>query len=56
LLPGYLLEPLDDGSSAGFQIPLQEMLHAYYDERGWDPVTGAPHAETLKRLGLDRLS
>ncbi|HID85706.1 MAG TPA: hypothetical protein EYP54_11535 [Anaerolineales bacterium] len=55
-LPKPLLEPYADGGAAGYRIPFAEMLAAYYQVRGWDPATGAPTAETLKRLGLDTLS
>lgn len=30
----------------------EEMLWEYYAARGWDPETGIPTAETLRRLGL----
>lgn len=51
-LPRPLLEPLPDGGAAGYRIPFEEMLAAYYQARGWDPATGAPTAATLQRLGL----
>jgi len=54
-LPEQLLRPLAEGGSAGFEIPFEEMLKAYYRARGWDPATGVPEAGTLKRLGLDGL-
>ena len=28
------------------------MLAAYYDVRGWDPITGLPIREKLSELGL----
>ncbi len=51
-LPKPLLEPYADGGAAGYRIPFAEMLAAYYQARGWDPATGAPTAETRRRLGL----
>lgn len=32
--------------------PFQEMMHSYYELRGWDPATGSPRAEVMERLGL----
>ena len=55
-LPGSFLKSLEDGASAGFEIPFDEMLQAYYDIRGWNSTTGAPDRSTLKRLGLDDLA
>jgi len=31
----------------------QEMKRHYYSLRGWDPETGVPSEETLRKLGLD---
>lgn len=31
----------------------QSVLSGYYEARGWDPKTGIPTDETLKKLGLD---
>ncbi|MHA1782259.1 MAG: aldehyde ferredoxin oxidoreductase family protein [Promethearchaeota archaeon] len=31
----------------------QKLLSGYYEARGWDPETGIPTEETLKKLGLD---
>jgi aldehyde:ferredoxin oxidoreductase len=33
--------------------PFEEMKRRYYALRGWDPHTGIPTEETLKRLGLE---
>lgn len=52
-LPKAFLEPLPDGGSAGYVIPFDEMLHSYYDARGWDWETGFPTEEKLMELGLD---
>ena len=51
-LPKALLEAYREGGSAGYIIPLQEMLEAYYAARGWDPATGRPKREKLEDLGL----
>jgi len=52
-LPKALMEPYTDGGSAGYVIPFDEMLSAYYTARGWDAETGYPSREKLKSLGLD---
>ena len=52
-LPPPLLEPYAEGGAAGYRIPFEAMLEAYYQARGWDPATGAPTPATLQRLGLE---
>jgi aldehyde:ferredoxin oxidoreductase len=52
-LPKALLTPLPDGGSAGFVPDLQAMLAAYYQARGWDPISGKPTREKLLALGLE---
>lgn len=52
-LPEPLLRPYSDGGSAGYIIPFDEMLAAYYLARGWDSQTGAPTAKKLDELGLN---
>jgi aldehyde:ferredoxin oxidoreductase len=51
-LPEALLTPYEDGGSAGYRIPFEEMLAAYYAARGWDSETGMPTAEKLAELGI----
>jgi aldehyde:ferredoxin oxidoreductase len=34
---------------------LEEMLGAYYRERGWNPESGRPTEERLRLLGLEML-
>jgi aldehyde:ferredoxin oxidoreductase len=46
------LRPYPDGGAAGYQIPLAEMLAAYYLARGWDSETGAPVLPKLAELSL----
>jgi aldehyde:ferredoxin oxidoreductase len=55
-LPKGLLEPLPNGGAAGYVIPFEEMLEAYYEARGWDKVTGKPSKEKLLELGLDEIA
>lgn len=52
-LPRALLEPYQDGGSAGYVIPFDEMIKAYYAARGWDLQTGRPKIEKLRSLGLE---
>jgi aldehyde:ferredoxin oxidoreductase len=51
-LPKALLKPYPDGGAAGYVIPFNEMLEAYYEARGWDPETGFPTREKLAALDL----
>jgi aldehyde:ferredoxin oxidoreductase len=54
-LPKGLLEPyVDDPSS--YVPDFQSMLEAYYNIRGWDPVTGFPTESKLADLDLDWVS
>ena len=55
-LPERLKVPLADGGAAGYVPPFEEMLLAYYDERGWDSDTGLPTTKKMRELGLDSLS
>lgn len=54
-LPQPLLRPYEDGGAAGYVIPFEEMMAAYYEARGWDPESGAPRPEKLKQLELSSL-
>jgi aldehyde:ferredoxin oxidoreductase len=51
-LPKALLTPLPDGGAAGYEIPFEEMLNAYYDARQLDKTTGIPIRTKLEELGL----
>jgi len=51
-LPKEFLNPLPDGGAAGYLIPLDEMLKAYYLARNWDETTGYPRKDKLIALGL----
>jgi aldehyde:ferredoxin oxidoreductase len=52
-LPKPLLEALPDGGAAGYILPFDEMMSAYYAARGWDPQTGQPLGQKLDELGLN---
>jgi aldehyde:ferredoxin oxidoreductase len=51
-LPKALLEAYQEGGSAGYVVPFDEMIRAYYGARGWDPGTGQPTRKKLVELGL----
>jgi aldehyde:ferredoxin oxidoreductase len=51
-LPKPLLRAYEDGGAAGYVIPFEEMMSAYYAARGWDAETGAPLPTKLAELGL----
>ena len=55
-LPKDLLTPLSDGGSAGFIIPFDEMMDAYYEIRHWDKVTGLPSQSKLVELGMSEIA
>jgi aldehyde:ferredoxin oxidoreductase len=54
-LPKGLLEPYEDDPS-GYVPDFKSMLEAYYNIRGWDPVTGFPTESKLADLDLDWVS
>ena len=54
-LPKRLFEPLVGGPSDGKVVDRDEFeaaLEMYYEQAGWDPVTGNPPRETLENLDL----
>ena len=53
VLPAPLRIPYEDGGSAGYEIPFEDMLQAYYAARGWDAETGMPTASKLAELNLE---
>jgi aldehyde:ferredoxin oxidoreductase len=54
-LPELLLKPLNEGGAAGYVIPIEEMLNAYYEARGWDIDTGIPTREKIEELQITDL-
>ncbi|TFG22041.1 MAG: aldehyde ferredoxin oxidoreductase, partial [Promethearchaeota archaeon] len=54
-LPQILLEPLNEGGSAGKTPDFQKLKDAYYKYRTFDPETGYPSDDKLKYLGLSIL-
>jgi aldehyde:ferredoxin oxidoreductase len=51
-LPKPLLRAYADGGAAGYVIPFDEMMAAYYAARGWDAETGVPLPKKLLELDL----
>lgn len=47
--------PLKEGPNAGKTLPILEMMKGHWSAFGWDSVTGAPTAETIAKLGLEKL-
>ncbi|HLB13007.1 MAG TPA: aldehyde ferredoxin oxidoreductase C-terminal domain-containing protein, partial [Dehalococcoidia bacterium] len=45
----YKTRPVDEAD-------ISALIDTYYDERGWDILTGVPTSETLERLGLSRVA
>lgn len=52
-LPALLKEPLPEGGTLGNTVDLEPMLEGAYREHGWDPETGMPTGDTLRRLNLE---
>ncbi|GAB4501763.1 MAG: aldehyde ferredoxin oxidoreductase family protein [Anaerolineales bacterium] len=52
ILPKPLLQAYAEGGAAGYIIPFDEMMAAYYSARGWDEKTGAPTVQKLDEIGL----
>ena len=53
-LPAEFGHALAEGGAAGYVPDFDTLLAEYNQVRGWDPSTGKPWAETLRRLGLER--
>ncbi|MGA2110521.1 MAG: aldehyde ferredoxin oxidoreductase family protein [Anaerolineales bacterium] len=51
-LPVEFSRPLPDGGAAGYVPDFDQLVSDYNEVRGWDPSTGKPLADTLRRLGL----
>jgi aldehyde:ferredoxin oxidoreductase len=51
-LPKPLLKAYEEGGAAGYVIPFEEMMAAYYLARGWNSETGEPLQTKLEELGL----
>ncbi len=45
--------PLESGPTAGRTVDVDAQVRDYLEAMGWDPVTGVPTEQTLRKLGLD---
>ena len=54
-IPGRMIgkPPLKAGPIAGVTVDVETQNREYFAEMGWDPETGVPRADTLRRLSLD---
>lgn len=52
VLPKPLLKAYADGGAAGFVIPFDAMMDAYYTARDWNLETGVPNRTKLEQIGL----
>ncbi|MDP4029581.1 MAG: aldehyde ferredoxin oxidoreductase C-terminal domain-containing protein, partial [Gallionella sp.] len=55
-LPKALLEPYQEGGSAGFVPDFPALLEGYYIARGWNLESGKPSKEKLLELGLQDIA
>jgi aldehyde:ferredoxin oxidoreductase len=56
-LPKAFLQPYTDArGEEGFAPDFEPMLAAYYQARGWDPLSGYPTQEKLMALDLERVA
>jgi len=51
--PDFMLKPFESGGTLGFIPDLETLLTGAYKEHGWDPDTGMPTNQILKRYKLD---
>jgi aldehyde:ferredoxin oxidoreductase len=57
--PARFFEPIPGGRSKGMALDREktsEMLRRHSELHGWDPQSGVPTAETLRRLGLEEIA
>jgi len=54
-LPKILLDPVNEGGSAGQTPNFEQLKQGYYDYRTFDLNSGYPKPEKLTLLGLDKL-
>ncbi|MDW8079361.1 MAG: aldehyde ferredoxin oxidoreductase family protein [Thermoguttaceae bacterium] len=54
-IPGRIVgdPPLTKGPVAGVTVDVDTQVREYLEAMGWDPVTGIPTPETLRRVGLE---
>ena len=49
------IPPKDDGPLKGITIDVDSLTEEYHKAMGWEPKTGVPSQETLKKLELEEL-
>jgi aldehyde:ferredoxin oxidoreductase len=54
-LPKILTRPFKEGGSAGKTPDFDKLKNYFYKFKDWDPKTGKPSVNKLKKLGLDKL-
>lgn len=52
-VPGPEAQPVDVTGRILDRDKCTDMLREFYNLRGWDPLTGLPTGETLRKLGMD---
>ncbi|MFC1910321.1 aldehyde ferredoxin oxidoreductase family protein [Chloroflexota bacterium] len=55
-LPGRMIVPIAVGPAAGKNIDFDALRSVYFEAMGWDIKTGKPSRQTLKELGMDKLT
>jgi aldehyde:ferredoxin oxidoreductase len=54
-LPKIVLNPVNEGGSAGKTPNFEQLKEAYYKYRTFDSKTGYPKQDKLEKLGLNNL-
>ena len=48
------IPPQTKGANRGRSVPIQKLVKLYWENSEWDPESGLPTGEYLKKIGLDR--
>lgn len=48
--------PLKAGPTAGVEVDIEKLTNEYFQDMGWDPATGRPSVERLRKLGIEDLA
>ena len=54
-IPKILRTPVKEGASMGKAPDFDKLKNYYYKVRNWDPQTGIPNKEKIRKLGLGYL-
>jgi aldehyde:ferredoxin oxidoreductase len=49
-----MIIPRQNGPNKGRDIEIETIISLYWEKHGWDPNTGIPTIETIKKLKLDK--